>query len=117
VSSSVEARVQDFKTDSPSPKDSSQTKNDGSKSDESEDEILINRVPVLEIWAAKVTSFLYPGIYWDDQPQRRQCLSECCLWTPQHFVDHGIPEVIRARHRKLVIILVVESYLHACDGM
>ena len=70
--------VQNSKDDNPSPKHSSQSKSDESESGESKDEILINRAPVLELWAASVTSFLYPDISWKISLSAGSAISTLC---------------------------------------
>jgi hypothetical protein len=70
--------VQNSKDDSPPPKDSPQNKSDESESGESKDEILINRAPVLELWAATVTSFLYPDISWETSLSAGGAISTLC---------------------------------------
>lgn len=71
-------QVQDSKDDSPPPKDSPQNKSDESESGESKDEILINRAPVLELWAATVASFLYPKISWETSLSAGSAISTLC---------------------------------------
>jgi hypothetical protein len=71
-------QVQDSKDDSPPPKDSPHNKSDESESGESKDEILINRAPVLELWAATVTSFLYPDISWETSLSAGSAISTLC---------------------------------------
>jgi hypothetical protein len=76
--------VQDSKPSRSSHKASSRTKPSKSESkpksdsDESEDGILINRAPVLELWAATVTSFLYPKISWETSLSAGSAISTLC---------------------------------------
>ena len=70
--------VQNFKADGLSQDNSPPTKGDESKSDESEDEIMINRAPVLELWAATVTSFLYPEVSWETCLSAGSAISTLC---------------------------------------
>jgi hypothetical protein len=74
--------VQDLKPSHASDEDSSQTKPGKSESKpestEFEDSILINRAPVLELWAATVTSFLYPKISWETSLSAGSAISTLC---------------------------------------
>jgi hypothetical protein len=70
--------AQNSKDDSPSQKDNSEAKRDESESGESKDEILINRAPVLELWAATVTSFLYPDVSWETSLSAGSAISTLC---------------------------------------
>jgi hypothetical protein len=69
--------VQDSKPSHPSQPSQSESK-PKSNSDESEDSILINRAPVLELWAATVTSFLYPTISWETSLSAGSAISTLC---------------------------------------
>lgn len=71
-------QVQNFKAQDRSQKDSSAPKGDESKSDESKDDILINRAPVLELWAATVASFLYPEASWKTCLSAGSAISTLC---------------------------------------
>jgi len=68
-------RAKTPKAERPSQKDNF---GDESKSDESEDEILINRAPVLELWAATVASFLYPEASWETCLSAGSAISTLC---------------------------------------
>lgn len=70
--------VKDPKADGPSQKDSSPTKSDESESGETKDDVLINRAPVLDLWAATVTSFLYPDISWETSLSAGSAISTLC---------------------------------------
>lgn len=70
--------VKNSKDDNPPPKDSSPTKSDESESGESKDEILINRAPVLELWAATVALFLYPDISWETSLSAGSAIASLC---------------------------------------
>jgi hypothetical protein len=76
--------VQDSTPPQPSHEASSRTKPSKSESkpksdsDESEDGILINRAPVLELWAATVTSFLYPKVSWETSLSAGSAISTLC---------------------------------------
>jgi hypothetical protein len=74
--------VQDSKTSHSLTKGSSQPKQSKSESktesNESDDGIMINRAPVLELWAATVTSFLYPKISWDTSLSAGGAISTLC---------------------------------------
>ncbi|GAB7334570.1 hypothetical protein MBLNU13_g06549t1 [Cladosporium sp. NU13] len=59
-------------------KDSSPPKDDDTKSDESKDDIIINRAPVLELWAATVTSFVYPEVSWETCLSAGSAISTLC---------------------------------------
>lgn len=49
-----------------------------SKDTTTEDSILINRAPVLELWAASVASFLYPNISWETCLSAGSAISTLC---------------------------------------
>lgn len=66
--------VQDSKPSHLSPVNK-QTK---SESNDSNDSILINRAPVLELWAATVTSFLYPKVSWETSLSAGSAISTLC---------------------------------------
>jgi hypothetical protein len=70
--------VQNPKAEDPSPKDSSEAKSNESESGELKDEIFINRAPVLQLWAATVTSFLYPKISWETSLSAGSAISTLC---------------------------------------
>lgn len=70
--------VQNSKAQDPSQKDISPLIEDESKSDQSKDEIPINRAPVLELWAATVTSFLYPEVSWETSLSAGSAISTLC---------------------------------------
>jgi len=70
--------VRDSKTDNPLPKDSPQTKDNDSEPSEVNQDILINRAPVLEPWAATVTSFIYPKLSWDTCLSAGNAISTLC---------------------------------------
>jgi hypothetical protein len=70
--------VQESTTDDQSLKDSHQTKDNDSDSGKSKEDILINRAPVLELWAATVTSFLYPKVSWDTSLSAGSAISTLC---------------------------------------
>jgi len=70
--------VEDSKTDDPLPKDSPQTKDHQSESSESKQDIIINRAPVLKLWAATVTSFLYPKVSWATSLSAGNAISTLC---------------------------------------
>lgn len=70
--------VQNCKDDSLSPTDSLQTKDMESDSGKSKDDIIINRAPVLELWAATVTSFLYPELSWETSLSAGSAISTLC---------------------------------------
>lgn len=71
-------KVHNPKAKGPSREDTAPTKGDESKSDESKHEIMINRAPVLELWVATVTSFLYPDISWDTSLSAGSAISTLC---------------------------------------
>jgi hypothetical protein len=79
---SQQKHVQDSKTSHPTHEDSSRTKpskpESKSGSDKSDDGIMINRAPVLELWAATVTSFLYPKISWATSLSAGSAISTLC---------------------------------------
>jgi hypothetical protein len=60
------------------PKDRPQSERNESESGESKDDIIINRAPVLELWAATVTSFLCPGVSWDTSLSAGGAISTLC---------------------------------------
>lgn len=66
-------------TSQPSRKDSPH-KDDPAKAENGEDEdsILINRAPVLELWAASVASFLYPSVSWQTCLSAGSAISALC---------------------------------------
>ena len=70
--------VQNSKAKGPSQKDNLPAKGDEPESDESKDEILINRAPVLELWAASVTSFLYSEASWETCLSAGSAISTLC---------------------------------------
>lgn len=61
-----------------SPGAKSQTKQHEPKSNDAEDSIVMNRAPVLELWAACVTSFLYPEISWETSLSAGSAISTLC---------------------------------------
>jgi hypothetical protein len=69
--------VRDSKPSHPSQPSQSESKSKSSSA-ESEDSILINRAPVLELWAATVTSLLYPKISWETSLSAGSAISTLC---------------------------------------
>jgi len=98
--------VQNSKADGSAHKDSSPTKGEESKSDKSEDEILINRAPVLELWAATVTSFLYPDVSWETSLSAGSAISTLCAISKGRAIgtidkpDSSTSEKKKQRHSK-----------------
>lgn len=79
--------MKDSKADGPSQKDSLETKSDESESGKSKDEILINRAPVLELWAATVASFLYPDVSWETSLSAGSAVSTLCAISKGRAID------------------------------
>ncbi|KAL1588216.1 hypothetical protein WHR41_02901 [Cladosporium halotolerans] len=48
------------------------------QAEDSNDSILINRAPVLELWAATVTSFMYPALSWETCLSAGSAISTLC---------------------------------------
>lgn len=73
-------KKQPSSTSQPSRKDSPHKKDDPVKTENGEDEdsILINRAPVLELWAASVASFLYSRISWETCLSAGSAISTLC---------------------------------------
>jgi hypothetical protein len=71
-------KVRNSKADGPHHEDGSLTKADESEPDETKSEILINRAPVLELWAATVTAFLYPKASWETSLSAGSAISTLC---------------------------------------
>lgn len=69
---------QDSEPPHASPGANPQTKKHEPESNDAEDSILINRAPVLELWSACVTSFLYPKIAWETSLSAGSAISTLC---------------------------------------
>jgi len=70
--------VQDPNSKGSPAKDNAKGEGKESESSESKDDILINRAPVLELWAATVTSFLYPQVSWKTSLSAGSAISTLC---------------------------------------
>lgn len=86
--------------------DISQSKQDKPETNEAEDSILINRAPVLELWAASVTSFLYPKIPWETSLSAGSAISTLCAISKGRAIgtiekpDPGAAEKKREERRQ-----------------
>lgn len=117
--------VQNSKSSSSPPKASTSHKATSSSPDESKDHILINRAPVLELWAASVASFLYSDLSWETSLSAGSAFPTLCAISKGRAIgtveksDHAAQDKKRRRHSKtdqLEELEVMGFHLKLQDG-
>lgn len=128
---SSESSLKKRKTSPPNEKTQKASRKDSPQDDQAEDSndsILINRAPVLELWAATVTSFMYPALSWETCLSAGSAISTLCAVSKGRAIgtiDQPDPDAAekkreerrrRAENEELEELEVMGFHLKLKDG-